>query len=100
MRSGDKIENAELKSVLIADETTRYRSMLELSYPLKEGIVQNWEDMELVWDYAFTEKMNITNLSERNILLTEAANNPKSNRKKMAEVMFEKFNLHGLNFQT
>jgi actin-related protein 2 len=76
---------------MICDETTKYRSMLELSYPLKEGIVNNWEDMELVWKYAFDKKMKINNFGERNILLTEAACNPLKNREKMAEVMFEKF---------
>jgi actin-related protein 2 len=72
--------------------------MLELSYPLKEGIVNNWEDMEKVWDYAFSKKLGIDNLGERNILLTEAACNPTKNRQKMAEVMFEKFGFQGVRF--
>lgn len=69
---------------MLCDETTKYRSMLELAYPLSEGIVNNWEDMEKVWDYAFKNKMKIDNFGERNILLTEAACNPKQNRIKMA----------------
>lgn len=84
---------------MICDETTDYRSMLELSYPLREGIVGNWDDMELVWDYAFSQKMKMTDLNEKNILLTEAASNPKKNRIKMAEVMFEKFGYGGLTFE-
>ena len=47
--------------------------MLELSYPLKEGIVSSWEDMELIWDYAFKKKLGITDNTDYNILLTEAA---------------------------
>jgi len=72
--------------------------MLELSYPLKEGIVNNWEDMERVWDYAFDKKLNIHNLNERNILLTEAACNPRKNRETMAHIMFEKFGFKGIKF--
>ena len=53
LRSGEIIEGATLKDILVCDETDKFRSMLELSYPLHEGIVQNWEDMERVWDYAF-----------------------------------------------
>ena len=72
--------------------------MLELSYPLKEGIVNDWDDMELVWNYAFDKKLKIKNLGEWNILLTEAACNPWKNREKMAEIMFEKFKFKGIWF--
>ena len=27
--------------------------MLEISYPVDKGIVQNWSDMEHLWDYTF-----------------------------------------------
>lgn len=85
---------------MICDETTNYRAMLELSYPLKEGIVSNWDDMCLVWDYAFQNKMKLGDLSNNNILLTEAACNPKKNRYKMADVMFNKFGFGGITFET
>lgn len=83
---------------MVCDETTWYRSMLELSYPLSEGIVNDWNDMEWVWGYAFKNKMKINNFGERNILLTEAACNPRKNWQKMAEVMFEKFGFKGIKF--
>lgn len=78
------MDGAELKDIMLCDETTRFRSMLELAYPLSEGIVNNWDDMERVWDYAFKSKMKFGDFEERNILLTEAACNPKQNRIKMA----------------
>lgn len=84
---------------MICDETTLYRSMLELSYPLKEGKVNNWDDMELIWEYAFQNKMKLGGLSDKNVLLTEAAVNPKKNRIKMADVMFNKFGWGGLTFE-
>ena len=31
---------------MIGDECTAARDMLETSYPITNGIVQNWEDME------------------------------------------------------
>lgn len=99
LRSGEKIDGGELKDIMICDETTNYRSMLELSYPLKEGIVNNWDDMELVWEYAYQEKMKLGDLGNKNVLLTEAACNPKKNRIKMADVMFNKFGWGGLTFE-
>jgi actin-related protein 2 len=65
--------------------------MLEVNYPMENGMVRNWEDMLHVWDYTFgPEKLNITP-SECKILLTEPPMNPTRNREKMIEVMFEKY---------
>lgn len=65
--------------------------MLEVNYPMENGMVRNWEDMLHVWDYTFgQEKLNI-NPSECKILLTEPPMNPTRNREKMIEVMFEKY---------
>jgi actin-related protein 2 len=38
---------------MIADEVAPARGLCELSFPLEEGIVKNWDDMELIWDYGF-----------------------------------------------
>jgi actin-related protein 2 len=38
---------------MIADEVIPCRALCELSFPLEEGMVKNWEDMELIWDYGF-----------------------------------------------
>lgn len=40
---------------MIGDEAAPYRAMLELSHPVAEGIVKNWEDMSLVWGHAFNK---------------------------------------------
>ncbi len=70
--------------------------MLELKYPIEEGIVKNWEDMEKLWNYAFTKKLGIKDFSSSRMMLTEAALNPIESRKKLAEVMFEKFGFEGI----
>lgn len=57
------------------------------------GIVRNWTDMCHVWDYTFYNKMKIKP-EECRILLTEPPLNPLNNRKKMLEVMFEKYKFH------
>jgi hypothetical protein len=33
--------------------------MLEVNYPMENGIVRNWDDMLHVWDYTFSEKLKI-----------------------------------------
>jgi actin-related protein 2 len=75
----------ELKDIMIGDEAATLRSALEISYPLENGVIKNWTDMEHVWSYLFDTKMKI-DPKENKVLLTEAPMNPKANRQKMIEV--------------
>jgi centractin len=56
---------------------------------MKEGIIQNGEDMEKLWEYTIREKLNQKdNLNDRKVLLTEAPSNPNKNKQKMCEILF------------
>lgn len=45
---------------MVGDEASQLRHMLEVNYPMENGIVRNWDDMKHVWDYTFGEtKMNV-----------------------------------------
>ena len=68
--------------------------MLDITYPLNNGIIQNWDDMLHVWDYTFYEKLRIEP-NQCKIMLTEAPMNPKTNREQMIQVMFEHYQFEG-----
>jgi len=85
----------EIKDIMVGDEAAKLRSMLQITYPLDNGIIRNWEDIGYVWDYAFKEKLKI-DTSDSKILLTEAPMNPQQNRAKMVETMFEKYRFQGV----
>lgn len=87
MRSEEEFKNVELKDVMVGDECAKYRAMLETSYPVKEGIVKDWEGMKHLWDYTF-ERMKV-DPKEHKILLTEPPSNPKQNKINMCKSMFE-----------
>lgn len=73
---------------MVGDEASKLRSMLEVSYPMENGMVRNWEDMCHVWDYTFgPNKMNI-DAKNCKVLLTDPPMNPLKNREKMIEVIF------------
>ncbi|XP_070492712.1 actin-related protein 2 isoform X2 [Chironomus tepperi] len=94
IRAVNKIGDIEVKDLMVGDEASQLRSMLEISYPMENGMVRNWEDMCHVWDYTFgPKKMNVDPVNTK-ILLTEPPLNPLKNREKMIEVMFEKYGFH------
>ena len=101
LRYKQKIENVELKPIMIGDEVTPVRSLLELSYPMEEGIIKKADDMELLWDYVLNKKLGIPieEFQDRKLLMTEAPNNPDRNKEVMAEILFNKLNIGYFNIE-
>lgn len=96
LRAEEKINGQVLKDIMVGDEANAVRSALDIKYPMDNGIVRNWEDMEHLWDYAFYEKLGMRDFSDEKILLTEAPLNPLKNREHMVEVMLEKYGFGGV----
>ena len=81
LRASQKIGEIELKPLMLGDEANPLRSFLEISYPIREGIVESWDDLTALWDYTFHTKMGLPkDLSNHKILIIDAARNPKKNR--------------------
>jgi len=79
----------------IGEEALQLRGVLRLSYPVGHGIVEDWGAMEKIWHYTFYTDLRV-DPGEHPILLTEPPLNPRPNREKMCEIMFETFNVPAL----
>jgi len=74
----------------VGDDAQAKRGVLTLSYPIEHGIVQDWEDMEKIWHHCFYHGLRVQP-QDHPVMLTEPALNPKANRERMAQIMFETF---------
>jgi actin-related protein 2 len=85
-------DGAEPKDVYVGAEAAAHKQRLDISYPISNGVVENWEDMGLVWNHCFSNVLGVDpSQGGCYIMLTEPPLNPKANRQRMFENMFEKY---------
>ncbi len=80
----------------IGEEAFMKRGVLTLFFPITKGLVTNWDDMELIWHHVFYNELCVEPEAQHSVLLTEALMNPKANRERMTQMMFESFNVKAL----
>jgi actin-related protein len=86
---------SEQKDYYVGEEAEARCESLILRHPVEHGIVEDWDDFEKVLHHTFTNELEI-NPEEHNVLITETALNPKVNREKLTQILFDTFHVPGL----
>ncbi|CAJ0648157.1 4366_t:CDS:2 [Entrophospora sp. SA101] len=87
LRAEEKVGNVEVKNIMVGDEAAELRSMLQMSYPMENGIIKIWEDMKHLWDYTFLREIE------------KPPMNPLDNRREMVKTMFENYGFQGVHVE-
>ena len=80
------------KHVYMGEEAQTKKDLLYLKSPIEQGLVTNWDDLEKIWHHTLFSELRVSP-EEHPVMLTETSLNPKANREKAAEIMFETFNV-------
>ena len=83
------------RKFFVGSEAASISGVLNINNPISEGVINNWDDIEKMLGFIFSSELKV-DPSEYNILLTETPMNPKENKEKLAQIMFENFNIQGL----
>jgi actin-related protein 2 len=54
-RFAEEVDGVQLKSEMFGQEASTHRNMLELFYPMAEGMVKDWDDMTKLWAHSFEQ---------------------------------------------
>nr|XP_060614712.1 actin-related protein T2-like [Anolis sagrei ordinatus] len=84
------LSGARKRECYVGNEAQDRREALSLRYPIENGIITSWEDMEQIWKHIYDKGLGIRAF-ERPVLMTESPLNPKEDRAKITQLMFEHF---------
>ncbi|CAE6419632.1 unnamed protein product [Rhizoctonia solani] len=86
--SGD--ENKEVRIHLGDEGVSLWRDGMEVGNPLQNGIVYDWTPVPAIINHAINRSLHC-DPAEHPVLMTEPAWNTQANRERMAEILFEEF---------
>jgi actin-related protein len=86
-----QIQSAGQNDCYVGSEAYAKRDLLTFTYPIQHGIITNWEDVKKILEHVFYHELKVSP-EEQPVLITEACLNPKQNREKLVQMLFETFN--------
>ncbi|CAE6426658.1 unnamed protein product [Rhizoctonia solani] len=79
----------------IGDEAIANSKTYGVHYPIRHGMIENWDHMERYWEQSIFKYLR-AEPEDHYFLLTEPPLNAPENREQTAEIFFESFNVQGL----
>ena len=81
-----------LKDCYVGSQAQRLRGILSISHPIRQGVVQDWDDLETIWSHIVENELK-TDTSAQPMLVTQMPLASRDDETKMAEILMEKMNV-------
>jgi len=78
-----------LKDCYVGCQAQTLRGILSINHPIRQGVVQDWEDLETIWEHIFHTELH-TEASAQPLLITQQPLATPEDETKMAEILMEK----------
>lgn len=88
------MESLGLKDTYVGSQAQALRGILEISNPIKQGVVHSWDDLEAIWEHIWSRELGASP-SDMPALLTHPPNS-KGDWSKMGELLMEKHEVPAL----
>jgi len=90
-----KRTDIEYSDIYFGFQAINKENKLALSRPIKQGIVQNWDDMQLLWQHILSDQLKCTDedIEDSTIIMSETPLNPRAERERAIQQWFETFNV-------
>lgn len=100
----DEYKNEEIKDLYLigkaAEDNKKYLD--KIIYPIKRGKIKeqnDWDNLEKIYTHIFENELVVDPYDHKVFISEIPLNYPKENREKLAQIMFETFNVSGLYIQ-
>ena len=90
----DEIKDSNIECY-IGHEALKLKNEVKSTYPIEYGWIKNWEDMEKIWNYIFNNILKIDPFFYPVAFIVPSLFS-NADKEKLAEIMFENFNIPGL----
>jgi actin-related protein len=92
---GESEEKDEQIDIFVGEEAENKGGTLRLEKPIKKGQFTDFKVMQDIWKHIFYNEL-LSDPKSHSVIISEPALSPYSNKKEIAETMFEKLNVDSL----
>jgi actin-related protein len=91
-KHGGVMVGMDQKDAYVGEEAQSKRGVLTMKYPIEDGVVTNWDDMEKLLHHTFYNELRVAP-EEHPVLISEQMLASKANRERLMQILFETFNV-------
>ncbi|XP_034500742.1 actin-3-like [Ailuropoda melanoleuca] len=84
LRHDNPLVGMQEEDWFIGDEAQKNRGVLNRQYPISQGTITNWDNMEKIWHHSFYQVLRIAP-EQHPLMVTESPLNIMSNKEKMSQ---------------